>query len=194
MFDFCFVSTANTLVACRICVETRSANDDFLRLPFSAFLEEHYRACFPSPGITCDVTIETSCAPYMAIYPADATPPCNSRILCCFGCTDKMALATPTRAREGPITNGKKRVHNKHLTHKTVFMKDDDDEEGNDDYLQNSPSNSPSTSKRRKVDGLAFIPLSLKRKNGHVKSSKESLLEQRRHLPIWKGRFLLYIA
>jgi hypothetical protein len=128
----------------------------------------------------------------MTIYRADATPPCKvaSRILCCFGCTDKMALATPTRAREGPITNGKKRVHNKHLTHKTVFMKDDDDDEGNDDYLQNSPS----TSKRRKVDGLAFTPLSLKRKNGHVKSSKEPLLEQRRHLPIWKGRFLLYIT
>ena|ERR1700733_1842334 len=136
-----------------------------------------------------------------AVDRKDTTPPCKAafRNPLSFGPSHfKMIPATPRRARDGLVMNGKKRVHGKHLTplsftsgkHKTVFMADDDEDEDDLSYLQNSPS----SSKRRRVSGLAFAPVSANPKNGRPRSSKASLLEQRRQLPIWKGRFLLYIS
>jgi len=139
----------------------------------------------------------------MAVDRGDVTPPCKTafRNPLPFGSSHFIIIpATPRRARDVPVMNGKKRVHSKHLTHlsftsgkhKTMFMKDDDEDEDEDDAgdLQNSPS----SSKRRRVGDLAFAPVSANHNNGRLRSSKASLLEQRRQLPIWKGRFLLYIS
>jgi hypothetical protein len=128
----------------------------------------------------------------MAVDRNDVTPPCKAafRNPLSFGSSHFIIIpATPRHARDVPVMNGKKRVHGKH---KTVFMKDDDDDEDEDDVgdLQNSPS----SSKRRRVGGLAFAPVSANHKNGRLRSNKASLLEQRRQLPIWKGIFLLYIS